>query len=362
MSSNQRIVWMDISRTIAIIFVVICHVIETQYYSVRMGKLVVSDELWLFENILFTFGRLGVPLFLMLTGALMLNREYDIKQFYKKSLIPLFLTTEIWTIINYFYYCIQYSTEFSIKNLIGNMVFVKTSPLNHMWYMPMILGIYLVIPFVAKALKNVRFLDVALPLLIAFVAFSIVPMFNALAGEVVSFFPDANLTINVAFLGGLYGMLMISGHYIGKENLLRRIPTTMLILAFIIAFGCNTIGARYFYSRELYHSDVFGWYTSPFIIISAICLFELIKRFPAKECPKTISLISKGSFAIYLTHNLVLISFNALIQKYEIFNDLNFVVLSIIRFIVSFGIPLLIIAIANKLPFKEMKKLILYMK
>lgn len=353
---------MDISRTIAIIFVVICHVIETEYYAVRIGKLVISDALWLFENIFFTFGRLGVPLFLMLTGALMLNREYDIKKFYKKSLIPLFLTTEIWTIINYFYYCTQYSAEFSLKNLLYNMAFIRTSPLNHMWYMPMILGIYLVIPFVAKALKDMRFSDVLLPLIISFGAFSIVPIFNALAGEVISFFPDANLIINIGFLGSLYGMIMILGHYIGKENLFKKIPTSILILAFIVSFGCNSLGARYFYSNKLFHSDVFGWYTSPFIIISAICLFELIKRIPAKKCPKAISLISKGSFAIYLIHNLILISFNALLQEYGLFSDCNFVVLSIIRFIVSFGIPFLIVVIANKLPFKNIKKLVFYMK
>lgn len=353
---------MDVSRAIAIAFVVICHVIETEYYAVRMGKLIVSDAIWLFENIFFTFGRLGVPLFLMLTGALMLNREYDVKLFYKKSLIPLFLTTEIWTVINYFYYCIQYSAEFSSKNLLYNMAFIRTSPLNHMWYMPMILGVYLVIPFVAKALKNASFSDVLLPLAISFGAFSIVPIFNALAGEVVSFFPDANLIINVGFLGNLYGMMMILGHYIGKENLLKRIPTTLLILAFITAFALNTFGARYFYSKGLFHSDVFGWYTSPFIIISAVCLFELIKRIPIKESPKIISLISKGSFAIYLIHNLVLISFNSLLREYGLFSGYNFVVLSIIRFTISFGIPFLIIAIANKLPFKNMKKLILYMK
>ena len=362
MAEKKRIIWMDISRTVAIIFVVICHVIETEYYSVRMGKLSVSNELWLFENIFFTLGRLGVPLFLMLTGTLMLNREYNIKQFYKKSLLPLFLTTEIWTVINYFYHCIQYSVEFSLKNLIANMAFVKNSPLNHMWYTPMILGIYLVIPFVAKALKNVRFSDVLLPLIVSFGAFSIVPIFNAIAGEVISFFPDANLIINVGFLGSLYGMVMILGHYVGKEALLQKVPSIILILIFVVSFALNTLGARYFYSNELFHSDIFGWYTSPFIIVSAVCLFELIKRIPIKECPKTVLLISKGSFAIYLIHNLVLISFNFLLREHQLLTDYTFVVLSLIRFIVSFGVSFLVIAIANKLPFKNIKKLILYMK
>ena len=362
MDAKKRIVWMDIARTVAVVFVVVCHVIETEYYTVRTSSLIISDAVWYFENIFFTFGRLGVPLFLMLTGALMLNREYNIKQFYKKSLLPLFLTTELWTIINYFYYCAQNSAEFSAKNLLYNMTFIRTSPLNHMWYMPMILGVYLVLPFLSKALKDVSFTDILLPLTISFGAFSIVPIFNAFAGEVVSFFPDANLVLNVGFLGGLYGVMVILGHYIGKENILKKVPSIVIFLIFIISFIFNTLGARYFYLHELFHSDVFGWYTSPFIIIASICLFELIKRIDITDCPKTISLISKGSFAIYLIHNLVLISFNYLLREHQLFTNCNFVALSLIRFIVSFGIPFFIIVIADILPFKKLKKIILYMK
>lgn len=51
----------------------------------------------------FTIGRLGVPLFLFLSGFLLLqkqiNDEKDIFTFYKKNLISLVIANSIWVII-----------------------------------------------------------------------------------------------------------------------------------------------------------------------------------------------------------------------------------------------------------------------
>lgn len=40
----------------------------------------------IFKTIIFTLGRMGVPLFLFLTGYLLLNRKYDNDAGYKKIL------------------------------------------------------------------------------------------------------------------------------------------------------------------------------------------------------------------------------------------------------------------------------------
>ena len=42
----------------------------------------------------------------MITGVLMLNKEeINIKSFYKDHLLSLFIITELWLIINNFFYC-----------------------------------------------------------------------------------------------------------------------------------------------------------------------------------------------------------------------------------------------------------------
>lgn len=56
----------------------------------------------IFRITFFTIGRLGVPIFLFLTGALTLKKQIDtdedVLKFYKKNLIPLLITIEIWNV------------------------------------------------------------------------------------------------------------------------------------------------------------------------------------------------------------------------------------------------------------------------
>ncbi len=359
---KKRIAWIDLARAFAIISVVICHAIETDYYFIRTGTLAATRFHWYYENILFTVGRLGVPIFLMITGALMLGREYDIKKFYKSSLLPLFLTTEIWTVINYFYYMAHYSLEFNIKDLVGNMLFLKHSPLSHMWYMPMILGIYLVIPFVAKALNGIKFSDVLLPLSIGFIAFSLLPLYNAFARHVIPQIPSAQFILSVGYLGGLYGIIMVFGHYVVNAKILERYSTWVVATVLTVSFAANTVFARFFFIKKLFHTDIFGWYTSPFIIIAAVCSFELLRRFPFERGNKAIALISKGSFAIYLTHNLVLITANSLFEKLPVFVEMGVVLQTFTRFAIAFIIPVVFVWVVDKLPLPRVKKLLLFMK
>lgn len=361
-TEKERIKWMDVVRVLAIVAVVVCHVIETEYYSVRIKGTAISDLSWYFQNLSFTFGRFGVPLFLMLTGALMLGREYDFKNFYRRSFLPLLLTTEIWIVINYAFSCYQYAGEFSIKQLAYMMAFMRPSSLNHMWYMPMILGIYLVIPLLAKALRGVLFSDIWLPLLVGGTVFFGVPLFNAVAGELLSTWPDADVVLGTGFLGGTYGLILVLGYYVGKEQLLQRCRGWLLVAIAVISVFLNMLGARLFYTRQMFHSDVFGWYTSPFILVTAVCCFELLRRLSPKKLWAPIVLISKGSFGIYLLHNIVLIFFNAAVAETVWFTSCNVVVRAAVRFIAAFGIPVLIVGIFDKIPIKPLKKYLLFMK
>ena len=88
--TKSRKIWLDVVRATAILCVVLCHSVEAFYHPVLLGQLQVSFPLWNIENLLFTIGRIGVPLFLATTGALMLPRDYpDVSAFYKKSLLSL---------------------------------------------------------------------------------------------------------------------------------------------------------------------------------------------------------------------------------------------------------------------------------
>ncbi len=88
----------------------------------------------------------------MFTIYLLLNRNYEnderVKKFYKKNLLPLIVTTEIWIILYNIFLCIYNNTSIDIHTVIKEMLFFEKVPLKNIWYMPMIIGIYIVIPYI----------------------------------------------------------------------------------------------------------------------------------------------------------------------------------------------------------------------
>ena len=129
--------------------------VETYYRPVLRGKASLSLLPWIVEHVYLRQDGLAFPLFLAISGALLLKREYRVKDFYKKSLIPLLLTTEIWIVLNYLFVCSPVKNDaFHLPELFQEMLFLKDSSLSHMWYMPVILGIYLVVAFLSEAAEK----------------------------------------------------------------------------------------------------------------------------------------------------------------------------------------------------------------
>lgn len=96
---------------------------------------------------------------LAISGYLLLDRDYSsadkIFKFYKHNLLPIVITTEIWNVI---YDAIIFidNGKFDFEVLIRDLLFFKTNQMGNMWYMPMIIGVYIALPFVANAIKTLK--------------------------------------------------------------------------------------------------------------------------------------------------------------------------------------------------------------
>ncbi len=101
--TNNRIIKLDIARTFAIICVVLCHCSQMVYtqQSVLIKDLGFMSRVFFMAT--FTIGRLGVPIFLYLSGVLLLEKsiekDEDIFRFYKNNLLPLLIVNEVWIVI-----------------------------------------------------------------------------------------------------------------------------------------------------------------------------------------------------------------------------------------------------------------------
>lgn len=59
--------------------------------------------------------------------------------------------------------------DINILDILKSLLFFKQTAMSHMWYMPVIIGIYLFIPFIANALNHTEIRSMYIPLMIAFI-------------------------------------------------------------------------------------------------------------------------------------------------------------------------------------------------
>ncbi len=341
---GKRIIWIDYARVFAIICVVICHAAETYYRPILLGQAQTGFIQWFLLNFLFMAGRLGVPLFLGITGVLMLGKEWEPFSFYKKYLIPMIVTTEIWIFINYIFQWKVQKEGFFPGRLLREMLFLKDPGLSHMWYMPMIIGIYVIIPFLSKLLMsfqdNKSFLIPGMLAVFTFVLIPTVEVFRKEAFSGVSLNPQTD----VKFLGGIYGLYLIFGYMIGRRKILKRIHTGCFLAAGIAAMSLNIVGQYFLYSHQYYASTKLTWYTSAGIFVCAVCAFELIRRNRWEIPKKAVRWTAKCSFGIYLLHKPLQI----LLVKYLPMDSLPLIFQTGILFFVSLALSVIILLPVSK--------------
>ena len=151
---EKRIGWMDNARALAILCVVLTHSVESNYYYVLTGSLDACFSSWLFQTVAYFIGRLGVPFFLMLSGALLLGKKHEPLKFYRRSLLPLLLTSEIWILVYSILSHVMFGDYLDLEFLIRQMLMLERTSFNHVWYLYMILGVYLCVPFLSAAVSG----------------------------------------------------------------------------------------------------------------------------------------------------------------------------------------------------------------
>lgn len=340
---RDRSGWLDLTRTCAIICVVLCHVIQIYYRPVLVGEKHIGLLPWVMENLLFTIGRMGVPLFLAISGALLLKKEIDVKKFYCRSLIPLLATTEIWIVINYLFVCVLKKNEFQVLSLLKQMLFLEELSLSHMWYMPMILGIYVALPFLAKVMQQFqKTSDFLLIYVLGVIVGIVFPTINTLGKEACEILPDLAVELDVNFWGGCFGLYIVGGYFIACRKVLAGIKTRNLCAVALVAFLFNSMGQYYLYTNQYYKTNGLYWYTDMAIFIGGLILFELFRRgFEEKEVrlKKILEYVSRCSFGIYLLHKPLL----DISEKYLALKEMNIASSMVILFLIGFGGGLVIL-------------------
>lgn len=312
---KKRIVSIDLIRTIAMLLVILTHATEASYDFWSDYLFNAPLHIDIMGLGMHTLGRIGVPLFLFLSGYLLLDREYDTEKtliFWKKNLLSLLITTELWIVIYYIYACVIYNSKFRISVLIEEMIFFRNPKINHLWYMGTIMGIYLFIPLIANVLKQYHKFEISLVFGIASIYVIGLPTINAVAKVVGRGSGIGQLNVN--FVGDWSGIMLILGWMI-KKGYFERVKKSILVAGAILSYISMVVMELYAYRHAVRYTV---WYDSCFLLVSALCVMLLLIKVEIRKIKNVIIWLSYSSFAVYLIHNFFLVMISKVITKYNL--------------------------------------------
>ena len=138
----------DLIKFIAITSVIFLHSLCSVYFRI--------PEHSFDSNVLLTLDalvRYCVPLFIMVSGALLLNenKKFSTKQFYLKRVLPTAIVFLIWLVIYSIFYMYVKNQPF-----LDFFIAFKGADSWHLWYLYMLLGLYLITPILRLFVKKVN--------------------------------------------------------------------------------------------------------------------------------------------------------------------------------------------------------------
>lgn len=280
--STQRIIYYDLLRVLAIFIVVFRHVC-----SIEFDKPPLSID-WCIANMYNSLFPRAVPIFLMISGALLLipNKKVTYRDILTIRIPRLLIAYLFWTIVYYFVF--WYQGRFSIRGLLLSHF--------HLWFLPMLMGVYLLIPFLRSIVKDKKMMYYALFIWIGFVLISFFRFLTII--KMMKHF-DSLFDMNIVV--GYSGYLLL-GYFLSQYVFSKKYRIGVYLLGIGSAL-VTLIGFYFFYDSKC---EFFSNFSIQAIAMSS-ALFILMKEL-APKCGtivlRFIDFVRKDLFGVYLTHAL----------------------------------------------------------
>ena len=249
---NKRELSFDILRVISMIMVIIIHVANV--YCRNYG--IINNSSYLISLIFNTISRISVPLFFMISGALLLNQKFD-KEKYKKRLFKYIIIILFWDIFyliwEYFYLNIKYD----------NLYMLIIQPFRaHLWFLYTIIVLYLLQPILKIILEKISKRNRIILLILWFVISSM-GLINSYIATYFSIF---------TYIG-----YFILGKYLYDFSLITNLKkyNTCFITTMIICYALSIILNYVASINTNSFFNLFFAYKTPFIILSSILFVNL---------------------------------------------------------------------------------------
>ncbi len=370
--SDNRIVWLDVIRCVAMIMVIGVHCIDPFYISPTMRTI---PEYTHWAAIYGSLLRPSVPLFVMMTGLLLLPvKKQPLGKFYKKRIYRVLFPFLIWSVLysmfpwvtgvlglpkeiigDFFCYTQGQESQSLIDSLkdVAMIPFNFSHKENHMWYIYLLIGLYLYMPFFSAWIENADRKTKR-----AFLLIWIISLFIPYLKEYVAncLFERSGYVFGTDtwnefglfyYFAGFNGYLLL-GHYVKKGNDWSLMKTFILcILMFAVGYyitytGFSTTASNPNATET--EMELFFTFCSPNVLLMTLATFLLLQKVVITNSTviKVLANMTQCGFGIYMVHYFVVGPFFLLIGPSSLPIPLQVPLMAICIFLCSWAFTALI--------------------
>lgn len=308
--TSGRTLYLDYLRVLAAAAVIMLHISSLEWYTADVNGL-----WWHVLNFYNSISRWCTPVFLMISGALFLSRnEIPIKQIYTKYVLRLFTAYCAWSFIYYLFGSDSSVSRQFLKLFQPGRIPYWIEIINshyHLWFVPMIAGIYICIPMLRQIVRDRK-------VMVYFLCLSY--LFWSLIPDSVQMMKDFGIEILKPIITALYNALrqtelsfvmnytfyFVLGYFLYQTQFPKKVRIAIYCLGL---FGFVFTIAVTALATLKYQSPIPTYYYAyrANVCLEAVGVFELFKNLPLKEnrTGKIMHTLSKWSFGAYLVHLLI---------------------------------------------------------
>lgn len=342
---NTRVFYFDALRTIAILCVVLLHVTGHLGELMNYNISTIFSYSGFFETFTNNFFRIGVDLFLMLSGALLLGKDYNFKDFLSRRLPRIVKPFIFWSVVfssllilgSYFSSSINFVENFGVFDILGvffNTLICKAPGSATYWFFWMMLGVYLIMPILNKWIKNSDLVELEYFLIIWII--TVILDYSILIDYPVKL-TDFTTPIGLVVLG--YYLRFTERTIFNNVKIALGLIVASSVLMFIYSYLVVDSAILFTFHR---------YSILPIIeVIGVFCLFKSSKYLnnPNDVVRKLVTSCAVCSYGIYLIHSQIIMIFRKILHL-----SFNFTLEYIILFFAGFVLSWFIIYILFRIP------------
>jgi surface polysaccharide O-acyltransferase-like enzyme len=339
----------DLIRTIAIIMVVLVH---ASYFPYSIPGTITPMVMvnWFTADVYGAIGYLGVPIFVMLSGALLLDpakTDEPMGVFFKRRFNRIGVPLIFWTVLFFIWSFNVHGTPFTLFN-IGQGLLSGAYPT--FWFLYLLVGLYLVTPIMRILVKHIDRKKFAFLLVVWFAGTVAIPLIHTFTAF--DYYP-------VMFVFTDWAGYFLLGVYLLNTKMRRSINYLALALGLLVAIVGDWLLTA---TAGETATGFFHGYLSFNMIIASAALFLILVGIPRTRVEsgngvvnRVIHWVGRNTLPIYLVHIIVLESLQlgllgfTLPYTYNLIVDVPFIAFVTFVLTVAIVYPLKKIPYLNRL-------------